>query len=759
ICDGANVRGAGVPCTTPVLREGGTYGGPAADVKPAYDYSGAHYGFFKTRFNRDSLDGKGFTLKSTVRYCPPEAERSCPHANASWNGEQMIYGDTFASADDAVGHELSHGLDFFTSNLFYYYQSGAIDESLADVYGELIDQRTASPNDTAADRWKLGESLPIGAIRDLRDPAEFEDPDRMGSPLYLTGEDDSGGVHTNSGVNNKAAFLMTDGGTFNGRTVTGLGLEKVARLYYTVQTQYLTSGSDFKDLGLALGTACDALVGTAGFTAANCVEVRDAVAATEMVADERTAVEQPACATAGQHPRYVAFDDFEGATEGWASAPVAGGDSVWEYAGGYAHSGDVVLYGWNADTVTDSAMTMKTGVAIPANAFLRLHHAYEFEEDWTAFYDGGVIEYSVAGGAWTPLDAPGYDGAIDGEGDNPLGEREAYVGVSSGFIAESIPLGALAGKTVRFRFRVGTDSLVSDLGWIVDDVGIHTCGADTTPPATTLTAGPAEGSFKNTTTASFSFTAGEKGSRFECKLDAAPYAPCRSPEPVGPLAGGAHTFQVRAVDPAGLRDATPSIRRWTVDTAKPVVTISAPAAGAKVYDTTPSFAFAAGEPATFSCFLDGVLRQAGCASGWTPGAALTQGAHTFRVDAKDRAGNVGTLSRSFAVAARFSIDPASAASEGAGADQIVVRRAGGNGSASVKVATTLAGTAKSPADFAARTGVTVTFGGTEEVKTVPLTVVDDAAAEGTETIGVTLSAPVGAELPTASGLVNLADDD
>ena len=71
-------------------------------------------------------------------------------------------------------------------------------------------------------------------------------------------------MHTNSGVNNKAAFLMTDGGTFNGRTVTGIGITKASRIYYEVQTAMLTSGSDYADLASALPQACTNLSGTAG---------------------------------------------------------------------------------------------------------------------------------------------------------------------------------------------------------------------------------------------------------------------------------------------------------------------------------------------------------------------------------------------------------------------------------------------------------------------------------------------------------------
>ncbi|HEX8105566.1 MAG TPA: M4 family metallopeptidase [Solirubrobacteraceae bacterium] len=658
VCDGANTPGAQVPCTAPVLNEGGTYGGSVADVKPAYDYAGATYDFFKSRFNRDSLDGKGLALKSTVRYCYPAAEEApCPLANAFWNGTQMAYGDTYASADDVVGHELSHGFTQFTSGLYYYFQSGAINESMSDVFGELIDQKTVqATKDTAADKWKIGEALPAddgdGSIRNMKNPTLFEDPDRMGSDYYALTTGDSGGVHTNSGVNNKAAFLMTDGGTFNGRTVTGLGLEKVARLYYVVETEYLTSGSEYLDLGLALGAACDALVGTNSFVAANCVEVRDAVAATEMLTDEELADDEPPCAVAGQFPKYSYFDDMEQAVaaRGWTSSVIVGTTNPWYYWNGYATSGKMTLSADDLATRSDSAMAMKTGVVVPANSYLRLRHAYQFDFDDFDDYDGGVIEYSVSGGAWQPLDAPGYSGTISSEWDNPLAGRDAYTYVSAGYVAESIPLTGLGGKTVRFRFRLGTDSAVGAFGWVIDDVGVHTCGADTTAPATTLTTGPAEGSFKNTTTASFAFTSSEKGSKFECKVDAAPFFPCRSPEAVGPLAAGAHTFQVRAVDPAGLKDASPSVRHWTIDLTKPVLTISSPAAGATVTDTTPAFTFSANEPATFNCYIDGVLRKTGCTSGWAPATALSKGSHTFRLDAKDRAGNANTLSRSFTVA-------------------------------------------------------------------------------------------------------------
>src|SRR6476620_5352850 len=131
----------------------------------------------------------------------------------------MVYGDGFP-VDDVVGHELTHGVTDFESSLFYFAQSGAINESLSDVFGEFIDlsNTAGGGNDSAAARWKIGED--IGAFRDMKNPPAFGDPDMMQSANYFSGPGDNAGVHTNSGVNNKAAFLMTDGGTFNGKTVT-----------------------------------------------------------------------------------------------------------------------------------------------------------------------------------------------------------------------------------------------------------------------------------------------------------------------------------------------------------------------------------------------------------------------------------------------------------------------------------------------------------------------------------------------------------
>ncbi len=121
-----------------------TCAGGDADAIAAHVYAGHTYDYFASNFGRDSLNNTGMTLVSSVHFGPVGFQ------NAFWNGSQMAYGDLFSRADDVVGHELTHGITQFTSNLFYYYQSGAINESLSDVFGEFIDQLNGQGTDSAA---------------------------------------------------------------------------------------------------------------------------------------------------------------------------------------------------------------------------------------------------------------------------------------------------------------------------------------------------------------------------------------------------------------------------------------------------------------------------------------------------------------------------------------------------------------------------------------------------------------------------------
>lgn len=468
VYDNNNVRSNTLQSPANLKRTEGQAATGIGDVDKAYDYAGDVYNFYKNSHNRDSLDGAGMTLISTTRYCPTSTAISCPYVNAFWNGTQMVYGAGMV-ADDVVAHEMTHGVTFFTSNLFYYYQSGAINEAFSDIWGEWIDQTNGKGNDSTGVKWLLGEDLPasVGVIRSMSNPPAYGDPDRMTSTNYTCDPDerDNGGVHTNSGVANKAAFLITDGGTFNGKTVTGLGIAKAAHIFYKAQTSLLTSASDYLDLYNALQQACSLLVGTNGITTADCAQVKNALDAVEMYKQPTScaAPEAPVCTTGV--PVDLFKDDIENLSSGkWTSYSLSGVNR-WVYTNSYASSGMYSFWGDNYYNVASYAIAMTSSVALPAGStpYLHFKHAYGFDDDAYGAYDGGVVEYSTNNGAtWTDAAAlftdNGYNGVISSSFDNPLAGRQAFVRESNGYISSRLNLSSLAGQSVRFRFRIGTDN-------------------------------------------------------------------------------------------------------------------------------------------------------------------------------------------------------------------------------------------------------------------------------------------------------------
>lgn len=283
------------------------------DWQNEIDGAAETYNLFASMASRDSYDAAGATMR-TVNNNPGI---SCP--NAFWNGVSTNY-CTNVTGDDTVAHEWGHAYTQFTNNLNYMRQSGALNESYSDIWGEVVDflngrgtdapigLRSAGacstfgsglPSTDISYRWLSGEDDPAsgGAIRDLWNPVCYSDPGKVSDTQYWCSSDDSGGVHTNSGVPNHAFALLVDGGTYNGVTVDGLGLTKIAHIHWSAQNM-LTQSGDFVDHADALEAACSALVGTnlpalstsnpspvlSGqmITNADCTEVADAVAAVEL---------------------------------------------------------------------------------------------------------------------------------------------------------------------------------------------------------------------------------------------------------------------------------------------------------------------------------------------------------------------------------------------------------------------------------------------------------------------------------------------
>ncbi len=462
-------------------------GSGIADAVSAHLFASDTYSFYSTNHGRDGIDNAGGVITSSVNYY---AFGECP--NAYWDGTQMVYCAGLV-VDDVVAHELTHGVTENTSNLFYYYQSGAINESLSDVWGEFVDLSNSSGSDTATDRWLMGEDLNVsgmvGAIRSMKDPTVYGDPDKMSSVNYWKDADDNGGVHTNSGINNKAVYLMVDGDTFNGRTITGIGITKVAKIYYDVQTNMLTTASDYFDLYNALNQSCQNLIGTAGITSSDCTQVKNATKAVEMDRQPGAKFNPDASVCPGGFaPVANTFlDDIEAGLGNWTLS-IASGSTNWvnwntvygPTYGTYATSGTESLFGESPTTASD--LRASISLTVPTqNPFLHFRHAFDFEYDPGGFYDGGVLEYSTDSGvSWSDaggLIAAGqsYNATLFSAFGNPLGGRRAFSGSSHGYVSSLVDLNGMRGKTVQFRWRVGSDNGIQYLGWFLDDVGVYTC--------------------------------------------------------------------------------------------------------------------------------------------------------------------------------------------------------------------------------------------------------------------------------------------
>lgn len=226
----------------------------------AHYYAGVVYDYYKNVHGRLSYDGSNAAIRSTVHY-------GRGYNNAFWNGSQMVYGDgdgqtflPFSGGIDVVGHELTHAVTDYTAGLVYQNESGAINEAMSDIFGTLVEFYANRNPD-----WEIGEDIYTpgvagDALRSMSDPAKYGDPDHY-SKRY-TGTQDNGGVHTNSGIINKAAYLLSQGGVHYGVSVTGIGRDKMGKIFYRALVYYLTPTSNFSQLRAACVQAAADLYGS-----------------------------------------------------------------------------------------------------------------------------------------------------------------------------------------------------------------------------------------------------------------------------------------------------------------------------------------------------------------------------------------------------------------------------------------------------------------------------------------------------------------
>jgi Zn-dependent metalloprotease len=217
--------------------------GPGAAVD-AHVYAGVVFDYYKKVHARNAIDGAGGAMLSTAHF-------GQAYDNAFWDGTGMSYGDggqlfrPLSAGLDVVAHEFTHGVTERTSNLNYQGQSGALNESVSDIFGVFI-EHSLRPDDTK--NWTMGENIALGSvgIRDFKTPANGDQPGNMS--VFVNTQQDNGGVHINSGIPNNAAYLMTMGGTnpvSKTKVGFGIGWEKSEQLWYRANTKYFLSTTNF----------------------------------------------------------------------------------------------------------------------------------------------------------------------------------------------------------------------------------------------------------------------------------------------------------------------------------------------------------------------------------------------------------------------------------------------------------------------------------------------------------------------------------
>jgi Zn-dependent metalloprotease len=236
---------------------------PVGDVavNEAYDGLGATFDFFAAAYDRNSIDDAGMALDATVHF-------GQDYNNAFWNSQQMVFGDgdgqlfnRFTASLDVIGHELAHGVTEDEAQLQYFNQSGALNESMSDVFGSLIKQYSRGQTADQAD-WLIGEGLLAAgvngvALRSMKDPGSaFDDPVLGKDPQpkhmsrFVHTFQDNGGVHINSGIPNHAFYRVAI-------AIGGHAWEQAGRIWYeTLRNSRIRPNTGFRRFaGVSLDVA------------------------------------------------------------------------------------------------------------------------------------------------------------------------------------------------------------------------------------------------------------------------------------------------------------------------------------------------------------------------------------------------------------------------------------------------------------------------------------------------------------------------
>lgn len=244
------------------------------------------YDYFFKKHGRNSFDNQGAKMISYVHF-------DQNYVNAFWNGRWMTYGDGNGSSNlpltslDVVGHEITHGVDQYSASLRYRNESGALDESFADIFGNSVEYFAHPANFS----WNIGEAFSSsGGFRSMSNPKSKGDPDTYFGQNWFTGTADNGGVHTNSGVQNFWYYLMVEGGTGtndNGHfyNIQAFGFDTASKIAYRNTTTYLSRNSTYADARLGAILSAEDLYGECSFIAQEVSEAWQAVGVGQRISD------------------------------------------------------------------------------------------------------------------------------------------------------------------------------------------------------------------------------------------------------------------------------------------------------------------------------------------------------------------------------------------------------------------------------------------------------------------------------------------
>jgi hypothetical protein len=386
-------------------------------------------------------------------------------------------------------------------------------------------------------RWLSGEDDPAfgGAIRDMWTPSCYRDPDKVIDTNYQCAADDGGGVHTNSGVPNHAFALLVDGGSFNGYTITAIGLTKASHLYWRAQDVYQTPTTDFADHADALTASCNDLV-LAGtnlpalstsisttvlsgqvFTTTDCLQVTQVISATELRIDPTAQcaftplldASTPALCAAGTGSAVTVYTDTFEVASGWTVSHTdvySATNLNWVLRGSLPDARPGQAF-FAIDEVPNSSCSGEIGdvsrvmyltspaISAPAST-TALRMAFDHWVATEAGWDGGNLSISVNGGPWQlvePADFTfnGYNANINSAGagnTNPLAGQPGFTGSDGGQVTGSWGTSlvdlhdyVVPGDSFQLRYAMGTDGCGGLEGWYVDDVEAYYCSADLFP--------------------------------------------------------------------------------------------------------------------------------------------------------------------------------------------------------------------------------------------------------------------------------------